>query len=195
MRRKRQVPVLQVYKREEFRLVDDALWNDCNQPPTERRLRGGTKHLLAGFMVCGDCESKLSLAPTHTSMTLHCPGCEGAVRVKVRDPWMGYTAEKAARHALKAALAELMTGPVFEEFRARLRARLEAPVTDEELRIDAEVLQLNVQQQRLVKLSLNPAIGLDAIEAQLEEVTANLDRALKSALHSLTRMHRSARRR
>lgn len=108
---------------------------------------------------------------------------------------MGYTAEKAARHALKAALAELMTGPVFEEFRARLRARLEAPVTDEELRIDAEVLQLNVQQQRLVKLSLNPAIGLDAIEAQLEEVTANLDRALKSALHSLTRMHRSARRR
>lgn len=182
MKRKRQVPALQVYKREEFRLIDDELWNDCNPPPTERQLRGGTKHLLAGFIVCGDCESKLSVAPTQTSVTLRCPGCEGAVRVKARGEWIGYTSEKAARHALKAALAELMNGSVLEEFRARLRARLEAPATDEESRVDAEVLQLTAAQQRLVQLSVNPAIGLKAIEGKLEEVTANLDKATKKLL-------------
>jgi site-specific DNA recombinase len=176
-RQRRSEPEIKAYSREQFRLVSDALWEACNPPPGERRLRGGVKHVLASFLQCGDCNSILSLKPNKSSMTLVCSGCEQAVKVKARTSYMGYTSAQAALLALRAVLSELMTGPVLAEFRSRLRARLDAPRSDEEARLRAEVHKHTVGQERLLRLAALDHIAQELVEAQLKVTGTELKRS------------------
>ncbi len=159
MRRKWQQPKLTPYAREAFRLVSDELWAKCNPAPGERKLRGGRKHVLAGLLVCGACESTLCIVTSRTSETLHCATCEQAVRVGALASWVGYTSVPAATLALKAALKELVAGPALEEFRRRLKARLVEGPGAEEAHLRAKLQQLSSARQKLLQLSVgtNPS--------------------------------------
>lgn len=188
-RQRRSEPEVKAYPREQFRLVSDELWEACNPPAGEPRIRGGVKHVLASFVRCGDCNSVLSLKPTKSSTSLVCPGCEQAVKVGVRTEYMGYTSAQAALLALRAVLGQLMTGPVLAEFRSRLRARLCAPKTDEEARLRAEVHQHKAGQQRLLRLAALDDIAQELVEEELKVIAAELKRA-RARLEQIERERR-----
>ncbi|UUX94562.1 recombinase family protein [Aquabacterium sp. J223] len=183
--RQRKMPETKAYDRPQFRLVDDALWQACN-PPRQQRTRGGTKHLFANFVQCGDCGCYLSLKGTSASWTLHCPQCEQAVRVGERESFIGYTSVVAAQKTLEQALTLLFTGPVRDEFSARLRARLEKGPGEEEERLRARRLELESSCERLLQLARRPGIGLEFLAQQLEEDKTELDR-VTARLAALTR--------
>ena len=184
--KRREVPKLTVYERPQFRLVDDALWDACNGTLKSQRLRGGTKHLFASMVDCGDCGCKLSVGGSASSRTLHCPQCEQAVRVGERDAFIGYTSVGAARQALEHALRALFTGPVREEFAARLRARLTAAPSEEDGRLKAKRSELEVSCDRLLQLAKRPGIGIDFIADQLEAAKGELEE-VKSKLKALAK--------
>lgn len=175
MAKLRKEPKLTAYDRPQFRLVDDALWEACNQRNRAQRTRGGTKHLFANLVQCGDCGCSLCVGGSRASRTLHCPQCEQAVRVGERECFIGYTSVAAARQALEHALKVLLTGPVRDEFAARLRARLvESPSLEEE-RLKSRRLELEGACERLLQLGRRPGIGLEFVATQLAQDKAELD--------------------
>jgi site-specific DNA recombinase len=174
LKRRRETPKPKAYAREQFRLVTDALWAACNPSDGTRRIRGGTRHVLAGFLVCGECGCTLSVGGVEPALGLHCPSCEQAVRVGARKTFIGYTSVNAATRALKAALSALIQGPALDEFRERLRARVTAGPADEEARVKVDVQRLATARDRLLRLATNPAIGLDVVESELEDVNTEL---------------------
>ncbi|MHB8494605.1 MAG: recombinase family protein [Casimicrobiaceae bacterium] len=174
LKRRRETPKPTAYAREQFRLVSDEMWAACNPREGVRRIRGGTRHVLAGFMVCGECGCTLSVSGVKSALGLHCPSCEQAVRVGARATYIGYTSVNAATRALKASLAALMEGPALDEFRNRLRARVTAGPADEEARMKLGVQRLTTARGRLVRLATNPEIGIDVVELELKDVNAEL---------------------
>ncbi len=185
LKRMRKTPKITEYVREQFRLVSDELWAACNPSGGTRRIRGGTRHVLAGFMVCGECGCTLSVNKSPTGQTLHCPSCEQRVRVGASTTFIGYTSVNAATRALTASLAALIQGPALEEFRARLTTRLNAGPAEEEARIKLDVQRLTTARDRLLKLATNAAIGLDVVERGLEGVTSDLGQATRRLDHLL----------
>lgn len=185
-RKRRQEPEVSVFARPQFRLVSDELWSACNPPRREERVRSGARHLLAGLMNCGDCGQLLCVKSSRTSRTLVCPCCEQAVKVGARIGYIGYTSAEAATRALRATLQELLTGPFIAEFRQRLRARLEAPSTDEVARLQELRRRLNGSYDRLLQLMADPSAvqslvqpRLTAVGTELRRVDADLSRLAK----------------
>ncbi len=174
--RRRETPNVVEYPREQYRLVSDELWGACNRPPRPR-MRHGVMHVLAGFVQCGDCSALLSRRPTNTGASLNCPQCDQNVRVGGQESCLGYTSEKAAMLALQRALSELVQGDVLTEFRSRLKARLEAPKSDEEVKLKAEVERLRAAADRLMRLMRNP----DVDEARVAEQLGCIDQERKQA--------------
>lgn len=157
-----QEPQTSEHQRESLRLVDDETWDACN-PPRAKRLRGGVRHPLVGLLRCGDCGCKLTFKFSPTGGAASCPTCEHAVKAAAAQQWMGYTSVGAATAAMAAALRELFSPAVMDALRERLRARLEAPRSDEELALTAQAGGLRARQQRLVALASNTEIGADAV--------------------------------
>lgn len=177
------VPETSEHRREHLRLVDDETWSVCN-PPRPQRMRGGVKHCLVGLLRCGDCGCKLSFKFSATGGAASCPSCEHAVKAAAATHWMGYTSVGAASAAMAAALRELFSPPVIDELRRRLRARLEAPRSDEEVELTGRAKALRARRERLVQLASNADIGAEAVVATLEQVSREL-REAESRLDSL----------
>lgn len=170
-------PEVSEHDREHLRLVDDETWFACNPPPRQR-LRSGVKHPLVGLLRCGDCGCKLSLKfRKDGGGGASCPTCDHAFRAGASQGWMGYTSVGAATAAMRAALQELFTPAVMETFKARLRARLEAPAGTDEVEAEERVRLLKSKQQKLLQLAANPSIGVEVIEASLAEVTTEVKQA------------------
>ena len=174
--KRRKKPEIVEYSREEYRLVSDELWNACNRPPRPRT-RHGVQHILAGFVQCGQCNAVLSRRPTKTGASLNCPQCEQNVRVGGKETYLGYTSEKAATLALRRTLSELVQGELLTEFRSRLKARLEAPKSNEEAKLRIEVERLKTASGRLMRLLHNPEVD----EARVSEEIGAIDQERKQA--------------
>lgn len=173
LKRMRRTPEVVEYSREQFRLVDDDTWFACN-PPVRQRLRAGVRHVLVGLLRCGDCGNKLALKFGATSGSASCPVCAHAYVAAASDGWMRYTSVRAATVALNAALTQLLTGTVLDEFRARLKSRLEAPSSAEEAETVTRLHGLKERRNRLLEMGSNPGIGREGVEPLLVNVTAEL---------------------
>ena len=123
------------YQRQHLRLVDDETWNICNEGKVSRTARGGGKHRYAGLVTCGMCEATLTVSSLRNNVrTLYCAQCVLAKRVGVRDAGSGYTASNGYDALIQHLLERVLVGDVFEEFRNRLRERLQGG-GDAELRL------------------------------------------------------------
>ncbi|MFO1340615.1 MAG: recombinase family protein [Burkholderiaceae bacterium] len=174
-RKRRQKPDVTLFARPQFRLVSDELWAACN-PPKRERVRSGARHLLAGLMTCGDCSQLLTIKVSRTSTTLVCPCCEQAVKVGARDAYMGYSSAEAGTRALRAVVAELVTGPFIAQFRQRLRERLDAPADDEMAKLLSQQRQLAGSYERLMQLMEDPSSVPDLVRPRLASVGNELKR-------------------
>ncbi|MFO1395987.1 MAG: recombinase family protein [Burkholderiales bacterium] len=188
-RRMRQTPTIVEFSREHLRLVSDETWQACN-PPRKQRLRGGVRHVLSGLLVCGDCEARLSVAGWASNQTLHCPGCEQAVRVGSKADFIGYTSVTAVNRALHAALQEILQGSVLKEFRCRLRARLTAGPNEAEQHARTEVRRLTMESKRLVHMARTVAVENEVLSEELHAVSLQLSRA-RARVDALERLQTS----
>lgn len=157
-----------VYMRPQFRLVSDELWDACNPPRKQDRVRGGGKHVLAGILRCGVCFCTLCLKAAATSRSIHCPQCEQAVRVGEPRPFVGYTSESAAFAALEAAIRLTLSEAVMGEFRERLSRRLAGDSMTEADEIRQAIRDHEAVIARMLPLLENPRLPLAEIEATLE---------------------------
>lgn len=165
------------YQRPELRLVGDDVWYACNPLPGKRIARGGGKHVFAGLLECASCEAILSVGSGPKSFSLHCPCCEQAVRVGVKESFIGYTSVAAARQALMHALTLLFTGPVIGEFHNRLRAKLDGKPADEEAQLQSHVAELLRVKERILKMTRSLSIDPVMLERELVNVSEELKRA------------------
>lgn len=138
------------YARPQLRLVDDGTWNQCNEH--EPRLRGGRKQLLAGLLSCSDCGCTLTVVPGRGAAQAYCATCQSAHCVGARERWFGYVSIRAPLHAMRYVLARLLTGAALQEFRSRLRQRLEGDRTAEITSLEARVTQLTRACERLARV-------------------------------------------
>jgi site-specific DNA recombinase len=175
-RKRRELEIVD-YQRPQLRLVDDDVWYACNPLPGERSVRGGGKHVFAGLLECTECRSTLSVGGGPKSFSLHCPTCDQAVRVGAKAAFLGYTSVAAARQALLHALRLLFTGPVIQEFRNRLKARLHDKPAEEEAQLRAQLAEIEVSRERLLRMMRNASID----EAMLTGEFAKLSEEFKRA--------------
>lgn len=184
----------QVYQRPELRLVSDEVWYACNppaQPGAPRRdcaPRGGGKHLFAGLVRCSECGASLAVGGGK-SLSLSCPQCESAVRVGAKSNWLGYSSVAAARAALDWVLLQVFTGPVLDEFRRRLEARLREGPAQEEREAKARLVDLEAVIQRLKMLMANPKLDPAVFEQDMEVATSER-RVLQARLEKLRQNQR-----
>lgn len=172
LKRKEVVPL--EFERPALRLVSDEVWNACNPGPGKPTIRGGGRHALSGVMSCGYCGASLSINEIKRSHgkyshTVRCPQCEQAKRVGGPNHFIGYSSLEAAKLALEWCLTQVFGGDGLAEFHARLRARLTAGPAKAESDLRRRQAELDVTLQRLRKLSLDPAIGMDFFRKELSE--------------------------
>lgn len=161
------------YPRPDLRLVSDELWYACN--PTDRvvRVRGGGKHIFAGLVQCGDCKGLLTVGGGPKSFGLYCAECDQRKRFNGDTSRMGYTSVAAASTALYAALEQLFTGSVMDEFQEKLRKRLTAGPVLETTSLKEKLAQLNAARARASRMLSNPDIDeslfIDEVTRMSEE--------------------------
>lgn len=112
------------FERPDLRIVTDELWFLCNENKVSRTRYGGGKHRFAGLVSCGQCSSTLTISSGSNSPSMYCAQCGQARRVGVDRKPMGYLSVKGLEHILTKAIEAVMSGPILEERRKRLRTLL-----------------------------------------------------------------------
>lgn len=165
------------YKRPALRLVSDELWAACNPTFGQERAKvpGGGRHSLAGVMRCGICGAKLSIGGGPKSFAVHCPQCEQANRVGGHANFIGYTSLAAAKQALNWGLTQVFTGEVLAEFRTRLQARLTEGPAKEQAVLEARLVELDGNFQRVQRLLFDKRMDEAWFMDQLAELGQERD--------------------
>jgi DNA invertase Pin-like site-specific DNA recombinase len=191
-RKRRKQVIEQEFPRPELRIVSDDLWHACNPSARNgtatgalRAPRGGGRHLLSGLVRCGDCQALLTVSGGPRSYGIHCAQCDVAVRVGARETWVGYSSAQAARLALEWALVQLFDEATIAAFRRRLKECFEEGPQREERDARLRVQRLEATVERLTRLALNPAVGIELFEAELAETASQL-RVARRRLEVLT---------
>lgn len=183
------------YERPELRIVDDETWHICAGQSSGTRFRGGRKHLFSGLVVCGDCGNKLNYNIARKSAALNCQVCAQAVRVGVKKSWMGYAGVEGLRAALLLVIESLFDGALVEEFRDRLRKRLEGDRTSELETAQAAAKRARASYERLLRLARelpddDPAMERELKAAALESREA--ERKVKAVEEGLSKVDRAS---
>jgi site-specific DNA recombinase len=185
-KRQRQVEPVE-YGRPQLRIVDDAEWYECNRSRVAisgLRPRGGGRHLCAGLVRCGDCQSLLSVQSGKVNKSMTCAVCEQKARIGLLDVKVRYTSTKAARLALEWVLEPLFSGPVREEFNSRLAARLVDGPQKELEEIATRLKEVDVTIDRIQTFMLNPTTDPGAWDGKLQ-VSTQEKRRLENRLEQL----------
>lgn len=145
------------YARPELRLVDDAVWRQCNAKSGATRTRGGTLRLFTGLVLCSRCFARLSVTGQRTQQ-MYCSSCAQRQRVSGTqdDCTADYVSARALEHAVKHLLSAMFDGDRTQLFRDRLKARLDGgheermrELTQEIARADRQLEQMAQRMRRL----------------------------------------------
>lgn len=112
------------FERPDLRIVNDEIWSLCNEGRISRTRYGGGKHRFSGLVSCGQCSSTLTISSGGNSHAMYCAQCGQARRVGVDRKPMGYLSVTGLEHILTKAIEAIMSGPILEERRRRLRQLL-----------------------------------------------------------------------
>lgn len=181
------------YQRPELRLVDDETWNICAGRTTGPRFRGGRKHLFSGLVVCGDCGNKLNYNIARKSPSLNCQVCAQAVRVGVKESWLGYAGVGGLRAALLLVIESLFDDALVREFRDRLRKRLEGDRTGELDTAQLTARRARSAYERLLRLARELPEDDGAMERELRMAaleSKEAERKVKAIEEGLSKLDR-----
>jgi hypothetical protein len=181
------------YERPELRIVDDETWRICAGQSAGTRFRGGRKHLFSGLVVCGDCGNKLNYNVARKSPSLNCQVCAQAVRVGVKESWMGYAGAPGLRAALLLVMEELFDDELVAEFRARLRKRLEGDRSSELEAAQARAKRALAAYERLLRLARELPQDDGAMERELKAAaleSRDAERKVKAVEEGLSKVDR-----
>lgn len=113
------------YQRPALRIVPDEVWHDCNKPSSNRIIRGGGKSIFAGIVKCGTCDATLTVSSGGSTPSVYCAQCAQARQVGLENRRAYYSSVNGVKQVLLYAMEKLFSGEVIQEFRNRLRQRLE----------------------------------------------------------------------
>lgn len=152
----------EAYARPELRIVDDDTWQACN-PVTRPWRRGGGRSPFAGIVRCGLCDGLLTVNHQKKRTQLYCAQCAQAVRVKARKSHLGYASTEGLQAVLVMAIEEVVSPPVIETFKNRLRERLTGGVEAELREARQELARIDSVKKRLIAF-------LDAVDSRDEDL-------------------------
>lgn len=112
------------YLRPDLRLIDDAVWYECNKIKTQNKVRGGGKNIFSGIITCGTCNAVLTVATGGSTPSAYCAQCSQAKRVGVPGRVSHYISINSVKAVLLHTMAQLFSGTVIDEFRLLLKQRL-----------------------------------------------------------------------
>lgn len=145
MKRRKQDPETQEFPRPQLRIVEDEIWEACNNKKTVSRTGyGGGKHVFSGVVACGICGASCSVSTGGGAPSLHCAQCEQARGVGVKVKRTGYLSIRGLEEVLNFAVTTLFSEPMVIEFRDRLRGTLTKDVKD-------DLVQLRIERDRLTR--------------------------------------------
>lgn len=160
------------YPRPLLRIVDDDTWFYCNRSGKECIVRGGGKHVFAGLVQCGECNSTLTVATGGSSPSLYCAQCQQAASVGVAGRRGSYVSTKGLQEVLVFALDKLFTGEVELEFRQRLRARLEGGAEERILKLKGNISKMESKLKFLLRMSSSADTQDAVVETECRLVVA-----------------------
>ncbi|OOG22669.1 hypothetical protein B1C78_14680 [Thioalkalivibrio denitrificans] len=124
VKRRKRDPEIREFERPHLRLVSDEIWYLCNEGRISRSRYGGGKHRFAGLVSCGQCGSTLTISTGGNAQAMYCAQCGQARRVGIDRRPMGYLSVTGLEHILTKAIDAIITGPILEERRRRLKQLL-----------------------------------------------------------------------
>jgi site-specific DNA recombinase len=160
------------YPRPALRIVDDDTWFYCNRTGKESFVRGGGKHIFAGLVRCGECESTLTVATGGSSPSLYCAQCQQAASVGVAGRMGSYVSTKGLQEVLVHALEHLFTGEVELVFRQRLKARLEGGAEERILKLKGNISKVESKLKFLLRMLSSADTTDDVAETEYRLVLA-----------------------
>ena len=114
-----------IYPRAHLRMVTDEQWAICNEGRVSRTGYGGGRHLTAGLVTCGCCQSVLNVSsPSHGTRTLTCGVCNQEKAVGGRTATPGYVAVNGVEFLLKTLIQANLDPEIQSTLQSRLRDRL-----------------------------------------------------------------------
>jgi hypothetical protein len=143
--------------------------------------------------VCGDCSNKLNYNVARKSPSLNCQVCAQAVRVGVKESWLGYAGVGGLRAALLLVMEELFDDALVAEFRARLRKRLEGDRSGELEAAQASVKRARAAYERLLRLARELPEDDGAMERELRTAAVEsreAERKVKTVEEGLSKVDR-----
>lgn len=172
------------YLRPQLRLVSDELWGRCNNKTISRSGYGGGRHILAGLVQCGHCDSVLAVTGKSRCRSLYCPRCTVAKNVAgEEDRLTGTVAVAGLQQLLIHAARKFLNDRALNAFKDRLREQLLGDIHDKLNVAKMELARLEGAQERLSRLlafneSEDPILieryneARDRAQKQREAVTA-----------------------
>ncbi|MEO7032113.1 MAG: recombinase family protein [Herbaspirillum sp.] len=164
------------YPRPELRIIDDDTWFACNQGKSGWRVRGGDKHVFAGLLSCGVCQSRLTVSSGGSVPSLHCAQCAQARRVGVEGRSGRYISANGVKAALIYVLKQVFSAEAKEAFRKKLRARLEGG-QEERITVLKQDISQKAKQMKYLLRALSSSDMTDVVVE--EEYTATLEEKRK----------------
>jgi len=139
------------FQRPNLRIVEDEIWYLCNAGKISRTGYGGGKHQFSGLVSCGQCDSTLTISTGGNAKAMYCAQCSQARRVGVDRKAMGYLSVTGLEHVLTRAIEMMMTEPLLEERRRRLKKLLTQNADDALQAVRLECEQAERGCTRLLK--------------------------------------------
>lgn len=172
------------YLRPTLRIVDDDTWFYCNQAGKGCIIRGGGKHLFAGLVRCGKCQSMLTVATGGDAPSLYCAQCQQAAAVGVPGRRGTYVSTNGVQALLLHVLERMFSGEVEQVFRQRLMTRLEG---GHEARI-LEIKHKVIKRDKKLKLLLRMLTAADTEDPAVEQEYRQVLASKRELVAELTRL-------
>jgi hypothetical protein len=94
-------------------------------PSSNRIIRGGGKSIFAGIVKCGTCDATLTVSSGGSTPSVYCAQCAQARQVGVENRRAYYSSVNGVKQVLLYAMEKLFSDNLIQEFRNRLKERLE----------------------------------------------------------------------
>lgn len=178
------------FDRPQLRLVDDETWHICNDR-TRRPMRGGRKHLLAGLLTCGECGAVLTVKVARGRESAYCAACAMAVAVRAKAKFLGYVSTVGTLKMLHHVLRSAFSQAAVDEFRHRLRLRLNGSRDEDMARLQQALKHATRACERLARQLRELPDDDPILERQYREASAER-RRLEDEVRSLASSQASA---